>query len=543
MKWAMEINDMFVSHSRKRLPIIATAAIFVVFAFAAPTAAATTTPTTVPTISPASAAAAADSPDWTKLGFQSTLAARDITPGSAATIKAGPFSIDVPADTFTNTVKFQVLTGDLARFIDKAPSGEAPILDFAFNVLDTKTNQLVEDFNKPVTLTATDPGIAADSMYYDLGPDGTYGQNPTGMKVSGGQLIHPVGSAGVAWVITTPLPTGVTGKIALLLPETKTPRYEASDKPYFEDELTKLCPGCDVIYGNANQDANLELSQAEAALANGARVLVLDPVDSDTAAAIVDKANAQGVPVIAYDRVILNTASLNYYISYDSAKVGQLQAQSLANELNSMGKATPTIVMIGGSPTDNNAALFKQGAHAVFDPLVKAGKLTIAKEYDTPDSNPDQAQAEMQQALTALGDKVNGVYAADDGIAGGAIAAMKAAGLSPLPPVTGQGADLSAVQRILLDEQYMTVYNAYKPEAQAAAMIAFDLLAKNAIPTAMTSGQTAANGKSDVPSVLLTPVAVTKGNIDQTIVREGFWTVQQICTTDYAAACTAAGLQ
>ena len=220
------------------------------------------------------------------------------------------------------------------------------------------------------------------------------------------------------------------GTIALLLPETKTTRYETADKPDFEAKMKELCPDCQIIYSNANQDATQQLSQAEAALTNGAQVLVLDPVDSAAAATIADKAKAQGVPVIAYDRLILNSDGVNYYVSFDNVEVGKLQAQSLVDKLNQMGIQDPTIVMINGSPTDNNAGLFKQGAHSVFDPLVQAGKLTIAKEYDTPDWSPDQAQTEMQQALTALSNKVDGVYAANDGTASGAIAAMKAAGLN-----------------------------------------------------------------------------------------------------------------
>jgi D-xylose transport system substrate-binding protein len=179
----------------------------------------------------------------------------------------------------------------------------------------------------------------------------------------------------------------------------------------------------------------------------------------------------------------------------------------------------------------------------VFDPLVQAGKLTIAKEYDTPDWSPDQAQNEMQQALTALNNKVDGVYAANDGTAGGAIAAMIAAGLNPLPPVTGQDAELAAVQRILDGEQYMTVYKAIKPEAEAAAELAYDLLTNTPVPANMTNGMTVNNGKIDVPSILLTPVAVTKDNIKDTIVKDNFWTAQQICTADFAAACKAAGLE
>ena len=333
------------------------------------------------------------------------------------------------------------------------------------------------------------------------------------------------------------------GTIALLLPETKTTRYETADKPDFEAKMKELCPDCQIIYSNANQDATQQLSQAEAALTNGAQVLVLDPVDSAAAATIADKAKAQGVPVIAYDRLILNSDGVDYYISFDNEEVGKLQAQSLVDDLNQMNMENPTIVMINGSPTDNNAGLFKQGAHSIFDPLVADGKLTIAKEYDTPDWSPDQAQNEMQQALTALGNKVDGVYAANDGTASGAIAAMKAAGLDPLPPVTGQDAELAGIQRILAGEQYMTVYKAIKPEAEAAAQLAYDLLTDANIPASMTNGKTVNNGSIDVPSVLLTPIAVTKDKIESTVVADNFWTVDQICTEEYAHACTDAGLQ
>jgi D-xylose transport system substrate-binding protein len=343
---------------------------------------------------------------------------------------------------------------------------------------------------------------------------------------------------------TTPTQGATTGgKIALLLPETKTARYETADRPDFEAKLKELCPDCQIIYSNANQDASAQLSQAQAALTNGAQVMVLDPVDSAAASVIADTAKAQNVPVIAYDRLVLNSDGVDYYISFDNVEVGKLQAQSLVDRLNQLGISDPQIVMINGSPTDNNAGLFKQGAHSVFDPLVQAGKLTIAKEYDTPDWSPDQAQNEMQQALTALGNKVDGVYCANDGTAGGAIAAMKAAGISPLPPVTGQDAELAGIQRILVDEQYMTVYKAIKPEADAAAELAYDLLTNTAVPASMTGGKTTPNGKIDVPSVLLTPIAVTKDNIKDTVVADGFWSVQQICTPDYAAACKAAGLQ
>jgi D-xylose transport system substrate-binding protein len=332
------------------------------------------------------------------------------------------------------------------------------------------------------------------------------------------------------------------GKIAILLPETKTARYESQDLPNFKNKLQALGYNLnDLIYSNANQDAAAQQQQAEAAITNGATVLVLDPVDGAAAATIADFAHSKNVAVISYDRLILNTANVDYYISFDNVQVGKLQATSLMTALQ--GIAKPTIVMINGSPTDNNATLFKQGAHSVFDPIVAAGNLVIAKEYDTPDWSPDQAQTEMSQALTALNNKVDGVYCANDGTASGAIAAMVAAGVTPWPPVTGQDAELAAIQRILVGQQYMTVYKAIKPEAEAAAELAYDLWSGTAVPAAMTNGLTTNNGTADIPSIILTPVAVTKDNIESTVVADGFWTVQEICTADFAAACQAAGVK
>src|SRR3984893_8514393 len=260
--------------------------------------------------------------------------------------------------------------------------------------------------------------------------------------------------------------SGSGKKIALLLPETKTARYESKDKPLFEADVAKLC-GAQVLYSNANQDAPTQQNQADAALTNGANVLVLDAVDGAAAATIATKAKTSKVPVVSYDRLILN-APVDYYVSFDNAAVGKLQGTALLTALGS--KTNASVVFINGSPTDNNATLFKQGAHSVLD-----GKVTVAKEYDTPDWSPDKAQTEMTQALTALSNKVDGVLAANDGTGGGAIAAMKAAGVKPLPPVTGQDAELAAIQRIVTGDQYMTVYKAIKPEAEAAASLAYTL--------------------------------------------------------------------
>jgi D-xylose transport system substrate-binding protein len=329
-----------------------------------------------------------------------------------------------------------------------------------------------------------------------------------------------------------------SGKIALLLPESKTARYESQDRPNFERKLKELCPDCEIVYSNADQDAAKQQQQAEAALTQGAKVLVLDPVDSASAASIVTRAKQSKVPVISYDRLITG-AAVDYYISFDNAQVGKLQGTALVDKLKKDGKKG-SIVMINGAPTDNNAKLFKQGAHSVID----SSGFKVAKEYDTPDWSPDKAQAEMEQAITAVGKNgFVGVYAANDGNAGGAVAAMKSNGVDPKSvPITGQDAELAGIQRIVNGEQYMTVYKAIKPEAEAAAQLAVDLLQGKQPSAGVVNGKTN-NGQIDVPSVLLKPVAVTKENIQDTIIKDGFWKASEICTGQYAAGCKSAGIQ
>jgi D-xylose transport system substrate-binding protein len=333
---------------------------------------------------------------------------------------------------------------------------------------------------------------------------------------------------------------GGGGSIALLLPESKTTRYEAQDRPRFEAKVKELCPDCDVVYSNAEQDTAKQQQQAEAALTKGVKVMVLDAVDAASASAMVTKAKAQDVPVISYDRLITD-ADIDYYISYDNVKVGELQGQSLSKKLKEMGKASGPIPMINGAPTDNNAKLFNQGATSAF----KSAGVKIAKSYDTPDWSPDKAQTEMDQAITALGKNgFVGVYAANDGTAGGAIAAMKGAGIDPkTKPTTGQDAELAAVQRILSGEQYMTVYkDVGVSEAPKAAEIAV-ALAKGKKPPSGLINQQIDNGQKKVPSVILQPQAVTKDMVKDTIVKDGFQKPSQICTGKYASACKEAGIQ
>ena len=325
--------------------------------------------------------------------------------------------------------------------------------------------------------------------------------------------------------------------IALLLPETKTARYETQDRPHFDQNVRRLCPECELLYSNANQEVSAQSSQVDAALAKGADVLVLDPVDSRAAAAMVRKARASGAAVISYDRLILDIP-VDHYVSFDNVKVGELQARTLISRLRELGRPSGTVVAIHGSPTDNNAGQYKQGARQALE----RSALVIGAEYDTPDWSPDKAQRQMEQAVTKLGvDTIAGVYAANDGTAGAAIAAMKAAGFRRLPPVTGQDAELEAVQRILAGEQYMTVYKAIAREAAAAAELAVALARRLPAPEGLVN-RDVENGAGRVPSVLLEPVAVTVGNLAATVIGEGFWTPAQVCIERLADACRAAGI-
>jgi D-xylose transport system substrate-binding protein len=300
--------------------------------------------------------------------------------------------------------------------------------------------------------------------------------------------------------------------------------------------MKELCPKCEVAYSNAAQDASKQQQQAEAAITNGAKVIVLDPVDSTAASAIANRAAAQNIPVVAYDRLVKD-ADIDYYISFNNEEVGKLQGNALLKKLQDDGTVDKgQIVMINGSPTDNNAADFKKGALSVLQ-----GKVKIGKEYDTPEWSADQAQREMEQAITAIG-KANivGVYAANDGTAGGAIAAMTSAGFNPIPPTTGQDAEIAGLQRIVAGTQYMTVYKPIKPEAEDAAILAYALLTGKA-PSGVKL-TTVNNGKKDVKSVILTPIAVTQQNLKDTVIKDGFHKASEICTEQYAAACQKLGI-
>jgi D-xylose transport system substrate-binding protein len=327
------------------------------------------------------------------------------------------------------------------------------------------------------------------------------------------------------------------GTIALLLPETKTTRYELHDRPTFAAKVQALCPSCRIDYANANQDPVRQQQQAEAAITKGAKVLVLDAVDAKAAVATVNRAKAAGIPVVAYDRLITG-APIAYYVSFDNVKVGELQAQTLLDKIGPAGKGK-SIVMINGSPTDPSSGDYKKGAHSVLD----KADVKIGKEYDTQDWSPDKAEREMEQAVTALGkSEIVGVYSANDGMASGAIAAMKGNGIDPKSlPTTGQDSEVAAIQRILVGDQYMTIYLRIKKQAEASAEIAVALAQGKQPPAGLVNARTD-NGAGQVPSVLLAPTAVTKDNIKDTIIADDFLTAREICINKFAAACAAAGI-
>lgn len=324
-------------------------------------------------------------------------------------------------------------------------------------------------------------------------------------------------------------------KIALLLPESKTTRYEAFDRPLFEAKVAQLCANCEVLYFNADQDAAKQQGQFESALTQGADVIVFDAVNADAVAPQVNQAKQKKIPVIAYDRLI-SGIDYDYYVSFDNVKVGRVQGEALLAELAKRGTADKgQIVVLNGAPTDPSAGDYKTGAHQALD-----GKIQIGREFDTPDWSPDKAQQQMEQAITALGkDSIVGVYSANDGMAGGAIAALKRAGYATLPPLTGQDAELAGVQRILTGEQTMTIYLNYRAQAEKSAELAV-AVAKGEHPAAPAKTN---NGKADIPSFLLDAIAVDKSTIKDTIVKDGLYSVAEICTPEVAAACQSAGLK
>ncbi|GHE60642.1 solute-binding protein [Streptomyces capitiformicae] len=321
--------------------------------------------------------------------------------------------------------------------------------------------------------------------------------------------------------------------VGVLFPDKDAQRWEQFDYPIIKKKIAELTNNKGVTkYANAEKDPETQITQLEQMVADKVDIIIISAVDSKSIASAVQTADEAGIPVIAYDR--LAEGPIDGYVSFDNELVGQVQGRALVEELGN--SAANKIVMMNGSVSDPNAAMFRDGALSELQDSV-----TISETYDTTDWDPKVAKVNMQKAVSKLGlDNIDAVYAANDGIAGAVIDVLKTAGVSKVPPVTGQDADLDAVQRIVAGDQYMTVYKSFPLEANAAAEMAvakvqarsieFDALAKDSVDSPTTK---------NIPSQLVPPVALTKDNIKDTVIDDEIYTVKEICTSDYKADCNA----
>jgi D-xylose transport system substrate-binding protein len=313
-------------------------------------------------------------------------------------------------------------------------------------------------------------------------------------------------------------------KVAVLLPDTKSSvRWESFDRPLLQQAFKEA--GVPVTIQNAQGDKSAQQQQAEQAITNGAKVLLLTNLDSGSGAAIEANAKSRGVKTIDYDRLTLK-GSADYYVSFDNVQVGKLQGEGLVKCLEQDNKSNASIAVLNGSPTDNNATLFKQGYDSVLNPKFKGGDFKEVADQSVPDWDNQRALTIFEQMLQKSGNKIDGVLAANDGLGNAAISALKQRKL-PQIPVTGQDATPEGLQNILNGDQCMTVYKAVKQEADAAAKLAI-ALAKGEQPAGGLVNGKSDDGSRQVPSVLLKPQAITKDNVD-VVIKDGFVKKEDIC--------------
>ena len=327
--------------------------------------------------------------------------------------------------------------------------------------------------------------------------------------------------------------------VGLLLPEKENTRYEQFDYPFFKKKVGELTRDEGIVkYANAEASATKQADQMQQMIEDKVDVIVLDAVDAHAIADGVQKAKDAGIPVIAYDR--LAEGPIDAYISFDNELVGEVQGRSLIEALGGDPESSAKIVMMNGSSTDPNAKQFKAGALSELN-----GKVTIAQSFDTKDWKPVNAEANMAEAIQSIGkDNIAGVYSANDGMAGGIIKALEAAGVTDLPPITGQDAELPAVQRIVAGEQYMSVYKSYPQEAEnAAEMVVAHIQGRDIQFDALTRDKVDSPSHQGIPAQLVPVVALTKNNIKDTVVADGFYKVSDICTAKFAADCAEIGLK
>lgn len=288
------------------------------------------------------------------------------------------------------------------------------------------------------------------------------------------------------------------------------------DRDLFKEAVEEL--GVEVEIVAANGDDALQISQAETLIQSGIDLLVIVPHNAAATAAIVHKAHLAGIQVIAYDRLVKN-AELDMYVSFDNEQVGKMQAEAMT-ALVPKGN----YVFIGGAITDNNAHLLKKGVFKVLQPYIERGDIHVVYDQWTKDWTPANAQANMEQAIRTTNGQIDAVIAANDATAGGAIEALNEYGLAGQIPVAGQDADLAGVQRIVAGTQTMTVYKPIRMLTQKVAEIAVAMAKGENV----TANQQVNNGKKEVPSVLLPPIAVNIDNLESTVIEDGFHTTEDV---------------
>ena len=321
------------------------------------------------------------------------------------------------------------------------------------------------------------------------------------------------------------------GKIGVILPDTESSvRWESADRPALEAAFKEA--GVDYDIQNAEGDAEKMTQIADTMIGNGVTVLAIVNLDSESGAAIEEKAKSQGVATIDYDRLTLG-GSAEYYVSFDNTKVGELQGQGLADCL---GDKDANIVYLNGSPTDNNATLFAEGAHSVLDPMTN---YKVVGEQAVPDWDNEEAATIFQQLYTAADGKVDGVLAANDGLGGAAISILEGNGQAGKVPVTGQDATVEGLQNVLAGTQCMTVYKSATQEAGALADAAIALVNGDKAETTGTTVDSSDN--SEVPSILLTPQAITKDNVGD-VIDDGGQKAEDVCVDEFAKLCEEAGI-
>ena len=321
------------------------------------------------------------------------------------------------------------------------------------------------------------------------------------------------------------------GKIGVILPDTESSvRWESADRPALEAAFEEA--GVEYDIQNAEGDASRMTQIADTMIGEGVTVLAIVNLDSESGAAIQEKAASQGVATIDYDRLTLG-GSAEYYVSFDNTVVGELQGQGLADCL---GDEDANIVYLNGSPTDNNATLFAEGAHSVLDEM---DNYTVVGEQAVPDWDNEQAATIFQQLYTAADGKVDGVLAANDGLGGAAINILEGAGQAGKVPVTGQDATVEGLQNVLAGTQCMTVYKSATQEAGALADVAIALA--NGEEAEVTGSTVDSSDDSEVPSILLTPQSITKDNVGD-VIDDGGQKVEDVCAGKFAKLCQKAGI-